>query len=87
MSALVEAAGVPVWKGSKGTCKRSHLQYADVVVMAPASQPRHVAIVGDNILHTFSLIHADGLHGQVLEVGLSDTDLNMIVSIFRRPLA
>lgn len=87
MSAIVEAVGAPVWTGPKGSCNPSLLEFADVVVMSPASQPRHVAVIADNLLHGFSLIHADGTHGAVIEHGISSTDLNMIVAIFRRPLA
>lgn len=86
MSALVEAVGDPIWTGAKGRCNSSILQPADVVVMSPATQPRHVAMVGDDELHGLSLIHADGLAGCVIEHGLSDMYLKQIVCIFRRPL-
>jgi cell wall-associated NlpC family hydrolase len=87
MSAIVEAVGPPVWKGPKGSCTRAMLDFADVVVMSPSALPRHVALIGDDLLHGFSLIHADGHHKAVIEHGMSSTDLNMIVAIFRRPLA
>lgn len=85
-AALSDALHDPIWEGSKGACTRSLLQPADVVVMAPASQPRHVAMVGDDEMHGLSLIHADGLAGCVIEHGLSDMYLKQIVCIFRRPL-
>lgn len=85
-SALVDALGEPVWRGEKGSCMREFLRPADVVLMSPAGKPRHVAIVGDDIMHGLSFIHADGDHGKVIEHGISSTDLGKIVRIFRRAL-
>lgn len=85
-SAMADS-GTTVWEGPKGSAPLSLLQPADVVLMDPAGQPRHVAVIGDDLLHTFSLIHADGLAGSVIEHGLSDMYLKQIVCVFRRPLA
>lgn len=88
MKTLVAASGGPVWTGSKGACTPSVLQPGDVVAMAPASKPRHLAIVGDDAMYGLSLIHADGSPGagQVLEHGLTDYFLRQIVAVFRRPV-
>lgn len=87
-AAIVDAVGNPVWRGTKGACMRDFLRPADVVVMAPASQPRHVGIIGDDLLHGLSLIHAEGAPGpgKTVELGLSSTDLGLIVSIYRKAL-
>lgn len=85
---LEEALGAPVWAGGKGSCRRERLRPADVVLMDPAGKPRHVGIIGDNLLHGLSLIHAEGPPGagMVDERGLSVLDLRMIVKVFRCPL-
>lgn len=89
-AAMVEALGDPIWRGAKGTCSRDLLRPADVVEMSPASTPRHVAIVGDDLLHGLSLIHADSRpsdgNPRVVELGLSSTDLGLITAIYRRAL-
>jgi hypothetical protein len=88
MSALVKNLGSPVWTGEKGKCKPSILAPGDCVVMSPASQPRHVAIVGDDPMYGLSLIHADGSPGvgKVVEHGISDYFMRQIVAVFRRPV-
>lgn len=89
MQAVVAAVGAPVWTGAKGSCRLSMLQPGDVVAMAPAGQPRHLAIVGDeHPTYGLTLIHADGSPGagRVMEHGLGDFYLRQIVSVFRRPV-
>lgn len=87
-AAMVDALGEPVWRGAKGSCMRGFLRPADVVVMSPASQPRHVGIIGDDLLHGLSLIHCEGEPGpgKTVELGLSSTDLGLIVAIYRKEL-
>lgn len=86
IKAVIEATGEPVWKGDKGRCLFEHMQPGDIVLMAPASKPRHLAIVGDDAMYGLSLIHADGSPGvgRVVEHGLNDYYRKMIVSVFRR---
>lgn len=87
--AVAEALGAPVWSGAKGACTRARLAVGDVVVMSPAGKPRHVAIVGDDQTHGFSLIHGDSTPGVmcVAEIGMHDFFLQQIVAVFRRPVA
>lgn len=75
-----------VWSGAKGKCTYEALMVGDGVLMAPASLPRHLAIVGDSTMYRFSLIHADGTPGvgKVVEHGLNDYFLKMIVAVYRR---
>lgn len=86
MSAAVRALGEPIWQGPKGGCRWSMLRPADVVVMARARLPRHVAMIGDNLMHGLSVIDADGFRGCVGEQGLHLDDVKSIVAVFRRPL-
>ncbi|MGJ7512338.1 C40 family peptidase [Variovorax sp. GT1P44] len=88
MDAVVEALGDPVWSGEKGACVRSMLQPGDVLVMSPASRPRHLGIVGDDEMHGLSLIHADSTPGVmcVAEIGMDDFFVRQIVCVFRRPV-
>lgn len=75
-----------VWSGPKGQCTSANLKAGDGVVMSPAGLPRHLGIVGDDKMYGFSLIHADGSPGvgRVVEHGLTDQYLKMIVAVFRR---
>jgi cell wall-associated NlpC family hydrolase len=84
MDAVRAAFGEPVWQG-RG-CPRAVPQVGDVVVLAFVREPHHLAIVGDDRLHGLSLIHADGTLGvsRVVEHGLTDHFLNMIVAVCRR---
>lgn len=87
-AAVVDAMGNPVWRGPKGSCMREFLRPADAVLMSPSARPRHVGVIGDDILHGLSLIHSEGPPGpgKVVELGLSNTDLDKIVAIYRRAL-
>lgn len=78
-------AGDLAWSGPKGACTYDLLRVGDGVLMAPGTQPRHLAIVGDDPMYRFSLIHADGTPGisRVIEIGLTDQDLAKIVAIYR----
>lgn len=75
-----------IWSGRKGRCPIDKIKVGDVALMAPASLPRHLAIIGDDPMYPFSLIHADGSPGvgRVVEHGLSVEYLKMIVGIYRR---
>lgn len=86
MQGLEAALGAPVWAG-RGPA-RELLQVGDVVVIAWVREPHHVALVGDDLIHGLSLIHADGTLGvrRVVEHGLDDRYLSLIVAIFRRPV-
>lgn len=86
--AVIEALGAPVWQGSKGSCSLSAVQVGDVVLMAPASRPRHLAIVGDDPIFGLSLLHADSTPGtqRVTEIGLGEPLLGQVVAVYRRPV-
>lgn len=77
-----------VWSGEKGQCTYDQLMVGDGVLMAPDARPRHLGIIGDHPLNRFSLIHADSSPGvrRVVEHGLNDGVLEMIVAVFRRPV-
>jgi len=60
------------------------LQPGDVIVMRFEVQPHHLAIVGRHPLGHFSIIHADGHYGRVLEQGLSEDMTQRITHVFRR---
>lgn len=86
LDAVVANMGDAIWQGNKGRCTFSILQPDDIVVMAPASLPRHLAIVAPDAMYGLSIIHADGSPGvkKVVEHGLNNFYLNMIVAVFRR---
>lgn len=63
------------------------LQAGDVVSLRTLLNPHHVAIVGDYPeAGEFSLIHASGEKGRVIEHRLSDRYRERIVSVYRRPV-
>jgi cell wall-associated NlpC family hydrolase len=87
MQAVVEALGTPVWQGSRGVCvPRDVLQPGDVAVMRFVAEPHHLAIIGDDLVHGLTVIHADGSPsvGRVVEVGLDGVWQARIVAVFRR---
>lgn len=86
LEAYCEKCATLVWSGRKGQCTYGLLKPGDGVVMAPASLPRHLGIIGDDPMYPCSLIHADGSPGvgKVVAHGLSDYYLKMIVAVFRR---
>lgn len=77
-----------VWSGPKGACRFDRLKVGDGVLLSPGARARHLAIVGDDAMYGLSLIHADGTPGvgKVVEHGLNDYYLKMIVAIYRRPI-
>lgn len=62
------------------------LAVGDVVTLRTESHPHHIAIVGDYPESGFSLVHASGDHGRVVEHRLSDDYLERVVTIHRRPV-
>lgn len=66
--------------------KERQLQIADIVLMRFEVEPHHVAIVADYIFGGFSLIHADGHTGKVVEQRLAPDMAKRITHVFRRPL-
>ena len=58
----------------------------DVVTLKTKRHPHHVALVGDYPYGGFSLIHASGEHGRVVEHRLDDSYMARIVTIHRRPV-
>jgi len=88
MQAVIALLGNPVWTGFKGSCTGVAMQPGDIAIMSPAGQPRHMTIIGDDPMYGLSLIHADGSPGvgRVVEHGMGDFYMRMIVSVFRRPV-
>lgn len=86
MRAVVDALGEPVWRGHG--CPRDVLAVGDVPVLAFVREPHHLAIVGEDEMFGLSLIHADGTLGvsKVVEHGISQHFLDMIVAVCRRPV-
>ena len=74
--AIVDALGEPV----------AHLEAGDVVTLRTKLHPHHVALVGSYPYGGFSLIHASGEHGRVVEHRLDDSYMARIVTIHRRPV-
>lgn len=85
MTALIDALGQPVWRGRGPMLEQ--LQVGDVVCSAFVQEPHHLAIVGDNSIHGFELIHADGMQAKaVIKQPINDVLRARIVAIFRRPV-
>lgn len=85
MDGLIAALGVPVWRGRCPALEQ--LQVGDVVCSAFVQEPHHLAIVADNAIHGFELIHADGMQAKaVIKQPLNDVLRERMVAIFRRPV-
>lgn len=62
------------------------LQVGDVIVLRFDVEPHHVAIVGDYLFGGFSMIHADGHTGKVIEHRMAPDHVKRITHVFRRPV-
>lgn len=62
------------------------LRVGDVIVLRIEKEPHHVAFVGDYLLGGFSMIHADGEAGRVVEHRLAPDHVARITHVFRRPV-
>lgn len=80
---ITQALGEPV---AIEPVKRYQLQVDDVIVQRFDREPHHVAIVAAYVLGGFSMIHADGMAGKVVEHRLSDDHLGRITHVFRKPV-
>lgn len=80
---ITAALGEPV---AIAPVRTDDLQAGDVIVMRFEVEPHHVAIVGDYPLGGFSMIHADGHSGRVLEHRMAADHLDRITHVFRRPV-
>lgn len=79
------ALGDPV---ATAPVKRSLLQDGDVVLIRYEVQPHHAAVVGLRSYggaEALTLIHAEGVHGAVLEQRLTDDVISRITHVFRKP--
>ena len=82
------------WSGRYDVCicsmtpSQARAQVFDFPVNYYASPAVIVVNAGDDRIHGLSLIHADGTLGvkRVVEHGLDDRYLSLIVAIFRRPV-
>lgn len=61
------------------------LRCGDVVLICFEQDPHHLALIADYPLGGFSLLHADGFTGRVIEQRLSSEQLQKITHVFRRP--
>lgn len=66
--------------------RESNIMVGDVVVLRFEVEPHHVAIVADYIYGGFSIIHADGHCGRVIETRLTQDMVRRITHIFRKPV-
>lgn len=80
---MTRALGTPV---AIAPVRTSDLQIGDIIVMRFEVEPHHVAIVGDYIFGGFSMIHADGHTGKVIEHRMAPDHVKRITHVFRRPV-
>lgn len=64
---------------------RERMQVGDVIVVSFDRDPQHLGILGDYRHGGFSIIHAAGLTGRVIETRLMFTEQMKFVSAFRLP--
>ena len=83
VSRITEALGQPV---AVAPVRVSDLQVGDVIVLRFEVEPHHVALVADYLFGGFSLIHADGHTGKVIEHRLAPDHVARITHVFRRPV-
>lgn len=78
-----EALGEPV---AVAPVRVTGLQVGDVIVQRFDVEPHHVAFVADYIFGGFSMIHADGHTGKVIEHRMAPDHVKRITHVFRRPV-
>lgn len=78
---VTEALGAPV---AVAPVPASTLAVGDVVLMRFEVEPHHVALIGDYVFGGFSLIHADGHTGCVVEHRMAPDHIRRITHVFRR---
>lgn len=66
----------------------SHLQTGDVIAIRYLAEPHHAAVLG--VRHyggrpALTMIHAEGIHGAVLEQRLTPDVIDRITHVFRKP--
>lgn len=64
---------------------KPNMQIGDIVCVAFDKHPQHVGIIGDYRHGGFSIIHAAGKHGKVIETRLMFTPAMRFVSSYRFP--
>jgi cell wall-associated NlpC family hydrolase len=62
------------------------IRVGDVIVLRFDVEPHHVAIVANYIFGGFSMIHADGHTGKVIEHRMAPDHVKRITHVFRRPV-
>lgn len=80
---ITEALGEPV---AIAPVQTHAMQVGDVIVLRFEVQPHHVSLVGDYIFGGFSMIHADGHTGKVIEHRMAPDHVKRITHVFRRPV-
>lgn len=81
-----EALGEPV---SVAPVTRACLMDGDVIVVRYEVQPHHVAVLGEKDyggIKALTLIHSEGVHGEVLEQRLTDDVISRITHVYRKPV-
>lgn len=82
---VTTALGPPVMTAP---VNRSAIEDGDVVLIRYEVQPHHAAVVGVRCYgdtEALTLIHAEGVHGAVLEQRLTDDVISRITHVFRKP--
>lgn len=64
---------------------KPNMQIGDIVCVAFDKHPQHVGIIGDYRHGGFSIIHAAGKHGKVIETRLMFSNSMKFVSAYRFP--
>lgn len=65
--------------------QQHQMQFGDIVCVAFDKYPQHVGIIGDYRHGGFSIIHAAGKHGKVIETRLMFSNAMKFVSAYRFP--
>lgn len=66
----------------------ANLQAGDVIAIRYLSEPHHVAVLGMRHYGSqpaLTMIHAEGIHGEVLEQRLTPDVISRITHVFRKP--
>lgn len=83
---MTAALGEPV---AIAPVAQHQLQDGDVILLRYHTNPHHMAIVGERQYGgttALTLVHSEGVHGQVIEQRLTPDVVERITHVFRRPV-
>lgn len=83
---MIAALGEPV---AIAPVAQHQLQDGDVILLRYEVNPHHMAVVGERQygdVAALTLIHAEGVHGRVLEQRMTPDVIARITHVFRRPV-